>query len=91
MALGAAVYGFCDRTMRKFGNIGVAIFTGDILVQAVIIDIFIDIVVDLLAVFVDSSEKAVFVAHQTGLFFAGPGLETEKQANAYHGPTERCD
>jgi len=76
MALGGTVYGLFDRVMRKFGDIGVAFFAGDILVNAMLINIFIDIIVDLLAVFANSTEKAVFVAHETGFFFTGLGLET---------------
>jgi hypothetical protein len=76
MAFGAAVYGLFDRVMRKFGDISVALFAGDILVNAMLINIFIDIIVDLLAVFANSTEKAVFVAHETGFFFIGLGFET---------------
>jgi hypothetical protein len=76
MALGGTVYGFFDRVMRKFGDIGVAFGAGDNLVNAMIINILIDIIIELLAVFANSTEKAVFVAYKTGFFFTCLSLET---------------
>ena len=76
MTLGGTIDFFFDRVMRKFGDIGVAVLAGDISVNAFLIFIFINMIIDSLAVFINSTGKAVFVAHQTGFFFIGLGLET---------------
>ena len=78
MTLGGTIDFFFDRVMRKFGDIGVAVLAGDIVVNAMRICIFIHMIIDSLAVFINSTDKAVFVAHETGFFFIGLGLETQK-------------
>ena len=76
MTFGGTIYRFFDWAMRKFGDIGVAILAGDIPVKAMLIFIFINIIIDSLAVFINSTGKAVFVAHETGFFFSCLGLKT---------------
>ena len=76
MTLGGTIDFFSDRVVRKFGDIGVAVLAGDISVNALLIFNFIDMIIDSLAVFIDSTGKAVFVAHETGFFFICLGLET---------------
>ncbi len=78
MTLVGTIYFFFDRVMGKFGDMGVAVLAGDISVNAFSIFIFINMIIDSLAVFIDSTGKAVFVAHETGFFFIGLGLETLK-------------
>ena len=68
MALSRTIYFLFDRVMRKLGDIGVAVLAGDISVNAFLIFIFINMIIDSLAVFINSTGKAVFVADETGFF-----------------------
>ena len=76
MTLVGTIYLLADRVMREFGDVGVAVSTGDIVVNAFLIGSFVNLIIDSLAVFINSTGKAVFVAYETGLFFIGGlGLE----------------
>ena len=59
---------FRDRVMGNLGNGGVAVVAGDIFVYGVGKNMFVDVVVMSLAVFVDSTDKPVFVTHQAVFF-----------------------
>ena len=65
VAFGGAVDIRRHRIMGQLGNSGVAVVAGHIFMQAVGINSYIDVIIMPLAVFVDSTDKAVLVALQT--------------------------
>ena len=74
VAFGGAIDICRHRVMGQFGNSGVAVVAGHIFVQAVGINVFIDVIIMPFAVFVDSTDKSVFVTLQTIFFIQGLNL-----------------
>ena len=65
VAFGGAVDIRRQRIMGQLGNGGVAVVAGDIFMQTVGINSYIDVIIMPLAVFVDSTDKAILVTLQT--------------------------
>ena len=78
MALIGAIDDFGDWLVRNFGNVGMAVTAFNIPMNAVVVNCFINIIVPSLAVFIDSADKAMFMAHETVVLIGCFGQGTEK-------------
>ena len=78
MALIGAIDDFGDGIVRNFGNVGMTVTAFNFAVNAVIVNCFINIIVPSLAVFIDSADKPMFVAHETVVLICCFGQGTEK-------------
>ena len=58
------------RIMRNFSNVSMTVTAFDAPVNTLIVKCFIYIIIPSFAIFIDSADKAVFVAHEA-IFFVG--------------------
>lgn len=73
MALIAAIDVLRNRIVRDSLNVGMTVAAFDTAVDTMIIQKFINIIIPALAVLIDSSAVAVFVAHEAIIFISRPG------------------
>jgi len=78
VALIGAIDGFGDWIVRNFGNVGMTVTAFNFAVNALVVNCFINIIVPSLAVFIDSSDKPMFMAHETVVLIGRFGRGTEK-------------
>ena len=79
------------RIMRNFGNIGMTVTAFYFSVNAVAIDYLIDIVIPALAISIDSTAIAVFVAHKTVVFIRSVDQVRGEQKNQCYGRKQQYD
>ena len=78
MALIGAIDGFGDWIVRNFGYVGMTVTAFNFAVNALVVNCLINIIVPSLAVFIDSSDKPMLVAHETVVLIGRFGRGTEK-------------
>ena len=78
VALIGAIDNFGDGVVRNFSNIGMTVTAFNIPMNAVVVNCFINIIVPFLAIFIDSADESMFVAHEAVILIGSVCLGTEK-------------
>jgi hypothetical protein len=73
------------RIMGQFVNIGMAVTAGNIMMNGFAVNMFIHIIIYSSSVFIDSSQKSIFMTHETVFFVRRLCREADKQENDQYG------
>ena len=90
MAQGRTIDYLCYRIVGNPGDIGMALPALDESVDAFVVKEFINVIIPPFAVFIDSANEPMFVAHKAIFYIRRFGPGAERQTNEYACRRQQC-